>query len=117
VFDDSDIIIARVKEALLSWKENWLMIFDNRHNLLVIEDIQTFSPEINQGSIAITTHHHDFMECFPVILVESMKDSEGLKLLLLSSPNTSKDIPVAKQFLISYVISHWSYTKYGHTFL
>ncbi|OZJ02045.1 hypothetical protein BZG36_05547 [Bifiguratus adelaidae] len=78
--------IAFVKEELESWKEKWLMVFDNCGQPSLFNEINQLMPsDSGQGNIIITSRHKDSERFGETINVKALTEDEGFELLLHSS--------------------------------
>jgi hypothetical protein len=99
IIDDPREAVSLVRRFLSSRTYGWLLVFDNLDNPSDLNDIWSFFPDSNHGSILITSRYAGSTELGDIIDVGRMEESEGLQLLLRSSPSDVKEQAVAQVLL------------------
>jgi len=99
VLDKRETAVTVVKKVLSSWNERWLLVFDNLDNPEDLRGIGDFSPANRHGCILITSRYAGSKELGQSILLDHMKEDEGLQLLLHSSGGDTAEPDAAKEIL------------------
>jgi len=99
VLDNPEAAVTLVKEVLSSWSERWLLVFDNLDNPEDLRGIVNFFPGNRHGCILITSRYAGSKELGQSILLDHMKEDEGLQLLLHSSGGDTAEPDAAKEIL------------------
>ncbi|KAF8233485.1 hypothetical protein L208DRAFT_1266316 [Tricholoma matsutake] len=97
--NNPDSTVALVINALSSWNDAWLMVFDNLDNLSELQDIRKFFPYTGSGYILITSRYTGCAELGWCIEVNHMEEEEGLQLLLHGAKVDNAELVAAKQIL------------------
>jgi hypothetical protein len=97
--DDLREAVSPVRDFLSSWTYGWLLVFDNLDNPSDFNDIRTFFPDSNHGSILVTSRCAGSTELGDMIGVDRMEESEGLQLLLRSSQSDTRERAAAQGIL------------------
>jgi hypothetical protein len=99
IIDDPREAVSFVRRFLSTRTYGWLLVFDNLDNPSDFQDIRTFFPDSNHGSILVTSRCAGSTELGDIIDVDRMEESEGLRLLLLSSQSDMKERAAAHEIL------------------
>jgi tetratricopeptide (TPR) repeat protein len=99
VINDPQVAVALVKDALSSWSDRWLMVFDNLDNPADFQGILNFFPDSRLGSILITSRYVGSRELGRSIDLDRMEKNEGLQLLLSSLQPDREELLAAEQIL------------------
>jgi hypothetical protein len=99
MIDDPREAVSLVRRFLSSRTYEWLLVFDNMDNPSDFQDIRTFFPDSNHGSILVTSRCAGSTELGGIINVDRMEESEGLQLLLRSSESDTKERAAAHGIL------------------
>ncbi|KAL1979484.1 hypothetical protein VTN96DRAFT_5710 [Rasamsonia emersonii] len=86
VLDDISTKIQFVLNTIQSWKERWLIVYDNYHEPDSFRNVKDFMPMNGRGSIIVTSRHTGAERLGKPIHVPSMIDDGGVELLLRDLP-------------------------------
>ena len=86
-FEDVQACVEFVKDTIETWAAPWMVVFDNFDQPSKVPNIMDYVPRARNGAVVVTSRHAEAAELGTVFEIDSMKEDEGIDLLLHRTRN------------------------------